>query len=166
MSVDDNLKKAIQRADRLLPGRPTGAGKIDPRWQAIIRVGEFIESNPQSVSEFSIKWAKRARGFDLRAAIYCCLIEHLLEHHFDIVLPLFREAALKNARVADYFYPFKPWFKFGQAELPKNIARQKRLARELERVYAAKRRRKPSRRIKKQKTAARMTRDGFEIFEL
>jgi hypothetical protein len=158
MSLDDAVNRAIQRAERLLPGRPVAAGKVDPRWRAIIRVGTFIDSHPQEVCRFAIKWAKRARGHDLAAAIYCCLIEHLLERHFDVIFPLFREAALKNARVADYFYPYSPYFKLGQTEMPKNVARQKRLSRELERVQAAKQHMKPNKqrqhRTKKQKTAA------------
>lgn len=135
---DVALKRAISRADRLLPSRPAAAGQLDPRWQAIIRVGEFIESHPLEVCEFAIQWAKRTRGFDLSAAIHCCLIEHLLEHRFDLVFPMFREAALKYSLVASHFYPYSPSFKFGQAELSKNVAKLKRLARELGRVHAAK----------------------------
>ena len=152
------LQRAISRAESLLPGRPAKRGKRDPRWLAISRVGKFIESHPQEVCDFAIRWMKRGRGFDLPAALHCCLVEHLLEHHFDVVLPIFRQAALTNARVAEYFYPYSPNFKFGQAELPKNVARQKRLARELERVHAARRRKTPKVGGKKQKTAARSSR--------
>src|SRR5882672_1271312 len=107
MSPDAALQRAIARAERLLPGRPAPAGKIDPRWQAIIRVGEFIESHPEEVCAFALKWAK-VRGVDLQGAISCCLIEHLLEHHFDLLFPIMRREALKNARVAAHFYSYSP----------------------------------------------------------
>jgi hypothetical protein len=131
------LKRAIARAEAILPGREGRAGKRDPRWQAIIRVGAFIESHPQEVCDFAMRWARR-RGRDLQSAIHCCLIEHLLEHHFDVVLPRMRQAAMENARVAEHFIEYRPWFKFGQAELPKNAARLKRLASELRRHYGVK----------------------------
>jgi len=120
-------------------------------------VAEFIESHPEQVCEFALKWMRLARGLDLPAALHCCLVEHLLEHHFDIVLPMFQRAALTNLRVADYFYPYSPNFQLGQAELPRNAARLKRLASELELLYADRKRRRKSRNItsKKQKTAAR-----------
>jgi hypothetical protein len=134
MSSDAALQRAIRQAEAILPGRPAPRGKRDPRWQAIIRVGGFIDSHPESVCEFALKWARR-RSRDLQAAISCCLIEHLLEHHFNLVFPQMRKAALKNARVAEHFIEYTPHFKFGQAKLPKNIVRLKRLARELKRSH-------------------------------
>lgn len=133
MSPDAALKRAIAKANAILPGRPAPPGERDPRWQAILRVGEFIESHPEQVCEFALHWAKR-RGWDLGAAIHCCLIEHLLEHHFDLLFPRMRDAARRHARVAEHFDNPNPIFLFGQAELPKNVARLKRLARELQRL--------------------------------
>ena len=43
MSPEVAVHRAIARAERVLPGKPAAEGKRDPRWQAIIRVGEFIE---------------------------------------------------------------------------------------------------------------------------
>jgi hypothetical protein len=51
-----------------------------------------------------------------------------------------RHDAMASARVAVPFYPYRPFFHFGQAKLPKNIARMKRLARLLQ-VQADERRR-------------------------
>jgi len=130
VSNDGPLRRAIARAEALLPGRPAPRG-IDPRWQAIICVGAFIESHPEAVCAFAVKWAK-VRGIDLQMAISCCLIEHLLEHHFDVVFPIMQGEALKNARVAEHFCPNGPW-RFGQAELPRNAARLRRLARDIQR---------------------------------
>jgi hypothetical protein len=52
------IQKAIARAEALLPGIAAPDGEIDPRWQAIIDVGEFIESDPAEVWAFIIKWGR------------------------------------------------------------------------------------------------------------
>jgi hypothetical protein len=114
----------------ILPGRPAREGDIDPRWQAIIAVGEFIESEPEIVCDFAMRWARRP-GADLQRAIACCLLEHLLECHFDLVFPRMCAAALLNARVAEHFTHWR--WPFGQATRPRNVARLKRFASELRR---------------------------------
>ena len=134
MSHGKTVYDAIEEAERVLPGRESESGEC-PRWEAIIAVGEFIQSDPIAVCDFAMKWAKR-RGRDLQTAIYCCLTEHLLEHHFDLVFPRMREAARENARVAAHLIGiWKSPFKFGQAELPANIRRLRRLDAELRRLY-------------------------------
>jgi hypothetical protein len=40
---------AIRRASAILPGRPASDAEIDPRWQAVIAVGEFVEAEPEAV---------------------------------------------------------------------------------------------------------------------
>ena len=45
VSVED----AIVAAEAVLPGRPVSEGEMDPRWQAIIAVGEFTEAQPEPV---------------------------------------------------------------------------------------------------------------------
>ena len=148
------LRRAIARANAILPGRPAPGGQRDPRWQAIIRVGDFIETHPDEVCAFALQWAK-VRGKDLGAAIYCRLIEHLLEQHFDRLFPVMRQAALQNARVAEFFYPYTGLWKFGQAKLPKNQARLRRLAAVLERQAVERKRRWRRERGKKQKKPPR-----------
>jgi hypothetical protein len=80
------VKKAIEKAEAILPGRPAPDGEMDPRWQAIIAVGEFIETDPEAVWVFIQRWGK-SRNEDLRMAIATCLLEHLLEHHFEAFFP-------------------------------------------------------------------------------
>jgi hypothetical protein len=133
MRAPGSVHEAIDRAERVLPGREAKPGAKDPRWQAIIAVGKFIETDPIPVCDFAMKWARR-RGRDLQWAINCCLIEHLLEHHFDLVFPRMREAARTNARVAEHFLNWQSPFKFGEATIPKNIRRLRRLANELQRA--------------------------------
>lgn len=102
MKTKRDVHRAIADAERVLPGHASTGGEC-PRWQAIIAVGMFIETDPLPVCDFAMKWAWR-RGADLQRAISCCLIEHLLEHHFDLVLPRMRAAALEHGRVAEHFY--------------------------------------------------------------
>ncbi|MDB5323843.1 MAG: hypothetical protein JWN40_5474 [Phycisphaerales bacterium] len=78
MSAETAVRRAVARAQSVLPGRPALEGQPDPRWQAIIRVGTFIESHPEPVWEFARRWGKHAQA-DLRAAVATCLLEHLLE---------------------------------------------------------------------------------------
>jgi hypothetical protein len=58
------------------------------------------------------------------------VLEHLLEHHFELLYPRERRAALESRRFADTF--LSCW-SFGQSEAPKNAARMKRLERQLRR---------------------------------
>ena len=136
MSPEAAVRRAIARAERVLPGTPAPDGKRDPRWQAIIRVGEFVESQPEAVWQFAHRWGKHAQA-DLRAAVSTCLLEHLLEHHFELLFPRVRRAALESPRFAD---TFDTCWTLGQAAAPKNAARVKRLKDQLRRSRAAKRR--------------------------
>lgn len=138
MSQQSKVQRAIARAEGVLPGRETKRG-VCPRWQAIIAVGGFIGSDPIPVCDFALKWARR-RGRDLGTAIHCCLIEHLLEHHFDLVFPRMRSVARESARVADLFIDlWESPFLFGQATTPENRKRLRRLSSELQRIHSQRR---------------------------
>jgi hypothetical protein len=41
------ITEAIQKADKILPGIPAPDNEEDPRWQAIIAIGEFAETHPE-----------------------------------------------------------------------------------------------------------------------
>lgn len=120
------VAEAIREADALLPGVPAGEGQ-DPRWQAIIAVGEFIESEPAAVWGFIRRWGGHPQE-DLRDAVATCLLEHLLEHHFAAYFPRVEESALSNPLFADTFRRCWP---FGQALEPANADRYTALAERL-----------------------------------
>ena len=115
MSVHD----VIERANAILPGRAAPGGQRDWRWQCIIDLGEYVESNPEEVWAFVAQWGSY-RDEDLRAAIATCLLEHLLEHHFDTIFPRVEQRALADKHFAAMFGVCS---KFGQADLPKNASR-------------------------------------------
>jgi hypothetical protein len=102
--------EAIREADALLPGMPSDEGQ-DPRWQAIIRVGEFIESEPEAVWGFVCRWGAH-RQKDLRDAVATCLLEHLLEHHFAAYFARVEQIAESDPLFGD---TFRRCWQLGQA---------------------------------------------------
>jgi hypothetical protein len=54
--------EAIREADALLPGEPVDEGQ-DPRWQAIITVGEHVESEPEAVWSFIRRWGGHPQSY-------------------------------------------------------------------------------------------------------
>jgi hypothetical protein len=121
------VQDAIHEADTVLPGEPVDEGS-DPRWQAIIRVGEFIESDPEPVWQFILRWGVHPQE-DLRKAIATCLLEHLLEHHFERYFPEVERAALADPMFGD---TFQRCWQFGQAKEAGNAERFVSLTRRLE----------------------------------
>lgn len=111
------VERAIKNAEKLLPGKPTSDDKLDPRWQAIIKVGEYIETNPEEVWIFIRKWATHPNE-DLRMAIATCLLEHLLQYHFNEYFPKVRVACQQSRRFA---WTFSMCDQFGQTESPDNF---------------------------------------------
>jgi hypothetical protein len=121
------VTEAIARAEDVLPGQAAQDQASDPRWQAIIRAAEFVESDPEPLWNFARKWGS-SNDEDLRAAVATCLLEHLLEHHFTLLFPRVVNAAREDSLFADTF--LRCW-KFGQAEFPANAAQFDALSAEL-----------------------------------
>ena len=48
-----SVQQAIIAAEKLLPGIPAPDDDEDPRWQAIIAVAEYCETNPEEVWAFT-----------------------------------------------------------------------------------------------------------------
>jgi hypothetical protein len=122
------VQQAIDEADGVLPGQPAGE-ETDPRWQAIIRIGEFIESDPEPVWQFILRWGTHPQE-DLREAIATCLLEHLLEYHFEAYFPRVEQASLADPAFGD---TFQRCWQFGQAEEAGNAERFVSLAERLQR---------------------------------
>jgi len=75
MSVWD----AIAEAEAILPGQPAQDGAIDPCWQAIMTVEDFVRDEPEAVWNFILRWGCHADE-DLRTAVATCLLEDLLKY--------------------------------------------------------------------------------------
>jgi hypothetical protein len=121
--------QAIQKAERVLPGKPAEEGQVDIRWQAIIKVGKFAERHPDEVWAFARKWGAHANA-DLRTAVATCLLEHLLEHHFDRIFPLVSKACRQSVRFGDTVTMCS---EFGQTTIPRNQERFRALTKKLAR---------------------------------
>ena len=106
------VEEAIAAADAILPGVAAPDGETDPRWQAIIAVAEFVEGDPEPVWSFALRWGSHADG-DLQTAIGTCVLEHLLQHHFDRYISKMEGAVLADRSFAGAFARCS---KFGQSE--------------------------------------------------
>lgn len=124
------VARAIRKAEAVLPSAPAAEGKRDVRRQVIITVGEFVESEPEAVWEFAARWGKNADK-DLRAAVATCLLEHLPEHHFDLIFPRVRRLARESRRFAETFAICSD---FGQVTTEVNAKKVARLRRERNRA--------------------------------
>ena len=125
-----SVTSAIRAAEKVLPGVAAPDGEEDPRWQAIIAVGEFVEDEPEAVWRFAERWGSHSDE-DLRTAVATCLLEHLLEHHFASVFPRV-EALVKRDR--EFARTFALCAQFGQSEAPGNAAKFAALKRFCERA--------------------------------
>jgi hypothetical protein len=114
-----DVRDAIASAERILPGQAAPEESRDPRWQAIIAIGDFIQEEPGAIWSFILRWGSSADE-DLRYAVATCLLEHLLEHHFRRFFLQVEEAVRSDALLADTFS--KCW-KFGQAKEENNSKR-------------------------------------------
>ena len=122
-----SVTQAIAAAEKVLPGTAAPEGAIDQRWQAIIGVGAFVRSDPDAVLEFACRWGRHADA-DLRMAVAMCLLEHLLEHHFEAVFPRIEEEVRRSGRFADTFLSCSS---FGKTRESANAERFERLRRSL-----------------------------------
>jgi uncharacterized protein (DUF433 family) len=111
--AEANVHYAIQAAEALLPGRPAPDHENDPRWQAIMKIGDFVESKPEAIWPFVLKWGSLPDEEDLSAAIATLLLEHLLDHHFDLIFPRVESAARSDIWFAN---TFAGCWKLGQAQ--------------------------------------------------
>jgi hypothetical protein len=112
------VQEALAAAEQLLPGRPAPDGTEDSRWQAIIEVAMFAEREPEAIWPFVLRWGSD-EDEDVRAAIATCLLEDLLQYHFDLLFPRVTSAAKSN----EFFARTTAMcWKFGEAAEPTRAA--------------------------------------------
>lgn len=75
-----------------------GHADNDVRWQALIAVGDWIETDPEAVWEVVLEHG-RSEDDDMRAGVACVLLEHLLEHHHEAYFPKLRAAIERDPRL-------------------------------------------------------------------
>jgi hypothetical protein len=114
-----SVTQVLQDAEALLPGRAAPEGEVDPRWQAMIALGEYAESDPEPLWEFVARWGS-AEDEDLRSGVATCILEHLLQYHFSVIFPRVEAKVQADPRFADCFVSC---WAFGQTEEPENLRR-------------------------------------------
>jgi hypothetical protein len=113
------IRQTIKRAEATLGGPAKAVGDRDPRWQAILSVGQYSQSNPEAVWSFIERWGQHEDA-DLRTAVGLCLLEHLLGYHFELIFSRVEQLAVKSSRFADTFRYCR---KMGEAEGPQPTER-------------------------------------------
>jgi hypothetical protein len=94
---------------------------VEPtRWKAAADLGKLVESAPESLWPLVLRHGS-SEDEDLRSAVATCILEHLLEYHFDKFFPkLEAEITEGNVNLRDTLAVCS---KFGQAELPQNASK-------------------------------------------
>jgi hypothetical protein len=82
-------------------------------------IADHIEEEPEQVWDFVARWGGHAQD-DLRMAIACCLLEHLLEYHFELIIPRVAARVVKDRLFAN---TFSSCAKFGQSKWSGNEGR-------------------------------------------
>ncbi len=114
--------RILTKIDRALAARGERT-----RWRAAIALGEFTTFEPESIWPLVLKHGSR-RHADARMAIATCVLEHILEHHFDTFFPRVADAARSSHWFAD---TARSCWLMGESELPRNARRWRRLMSEL-----------------------------------
>jgi hypothetical protein len=104
--AEANMVFCLEVLDSLIPDP-----RQDVRWKAFIVLGELIPEHSSRVWPFVVKYGSH-RGSDIRSAVACCLLEHILEYDYDTYLPLIKELIGMNALYAD---TLGTCYRFGQA---------------------------------------------------
>ena len=96
-----HVRRAINNVEKLLPGKPQHGPQGDPRWLGMMHLqDDFIQSHPEELWDFVLRWARHPQ-VDLRDAIACCLLEHILEHHFKSFFPRIVDEVKASRRFRD-----------------------------------------------------------------
>jgi len=115
LGVRGNRRFILKMCDRMIPDRSTYI-----RWQALLMFGQHAERHPDEIWPSVLKWGT-VQNRDIRQGVACCILEHVLEHHFD---PYFDRAlshiACGHRRFA---YTLAYCWRFGQAGSPLNAQR-------------------------------------------
>lgn len=97
-----------------------GSDDENTRWQAAITLGAQCEDNPELTWPLVIKWGS-SETEDVRAAISTCVLEHILECHFEEYFQKSKEIIGGGNTL--FLDTFRTCAKFGQTKLSENAER-------------------------------------------
>jgi hypothetical protein len=99
-------------------GRAFASNDEQERWSAAADLGEYVFDQPQQVWPLVLRFGS-SEIEDARQAFATCVLEHLLEHHFDVFFPLLQSEIEKgNDNLAD---TFRLCWKLGQSLDPARL---------------------------------------------
>jgi hypothetical protein len=126
LQTNETIPSDLEAADKDLasPNETT-------RWQAAVALGEFCVSDPEAGWPLVEKWGSSPNE-ETRTAIATCVLEHMLEHHFDPYIS--RCAKLVRAGNVEFADTFWRCWKIGQACEPANAIKFDRLERQARRL--------------------------------
>ena len=131
-SAEVNRHRRMACSTRMLTviDRDLASRSEHARWQAAIALGELAQSAPDRIWALVLKHGSR-RHADVRMAIATCVLEHILEYHFDAFFPIVADATRRNQWFRD---TFRSCWRMGQADVPRNARRWRGLKRELDEI--------------------------------
>ncbi len=99
-----------------------GSPDENTRWQAVIALGEHghCEHAPEVIWPLVVKWGS-SENEDVRTAIATCILEHILECHFDEYFE--KTAALVRGGNKEFGDTFSRCWKFDNANVSENNER-------------------------------------------
>ena len=127
-----NIEDVIKEAETKLSKKIVIEDEKNSMWQSIIKLSDFIELAPEKIWKFVAKWGNH-ESEDVRDAVATCLLEHLLELHFDTYFPALEKEVLNEKLFYDMFC--RCW-NFGQSAIPINKKRFKDLCNKAELKWA------------------------------
>jgi hypothetical protein len=126
--MDSDSAAVIAEAEALL-----ARGEHDARWEGAAMLEGFAATQPEVIWPLVVRFGS-SQDSDLRAAIACCVLEHILEHNFErYFAESERLIVAGNLHFAD---TFSLCYAFGQAELPENKKRFDALVEQIEAKWA------------------------------
>jgi len=89
-------------------------------WEAAEALGEYAELNPDAIWPLVVKHGSSVND-EVRSAIATCVLEHILQYHFDRYFPLVENIIRSGNQW--FAKTFQICWKFGFAERPANAKR-------------------------------------------
>lgn len=127
--VESNMRFIFKMCDEMIPDRADSV-----RWQALGILGRYPKTHPAELWPLVVKWGTSGVE-DIRIGVACCLLEHVLEHHFAEYFPKAAAVAERNARFLQVLSTCWP---FGQTEFARNARRLKDTIDRLETIQRGK----------------------------
>ncbi len=116
ISVRQNMEFILKMADRLIPDRNNNL-----RWRALVLAGWYIDEFPSKVWPFVVKYGA-VPNKDIRMGVACCLLEHVLQYHYDTYLPETEKLLFTDK---NHIYTLRSCLCFGEEELRQEFEHNK-----------------------------------------